>query len=78
MYWPYLDALFEYDLSSDPEELAPVEVNGIGKSLEVREICNWRDQSRFMVEPQRFRERKLYGHWVTMSSGSSSWAFFVP
>jgi arylsulfatase A-like enzyme len=78
VYWPYLDSLFEYDLSSDPEELAPVEVNGIGKSLEVREICKWRDQSRFMVEPQRFRERKLYGHWVTMSSGSSSWAFFVP
>jgi phosphoglycerol transferase MdoB-like AlkP superfamily enzyme len=78
VYWPYLDSLFEYDLSSDPEELAPVEVNGIGKNLEVREICKWRDQSRFMVEPQRFRERKLYGHWVTMSSGSSSWAFFVP
>lgn len=78
IYWPYTDSLFEYDLAADPGEESPRTINGVEKERAIAEIQHWQDDSRLMVEARRFRERVLYDHWRTFSSGRSAWAYYVP
>ncbi len=78
VYWPYLDRLFEYDLRTDPGEKSPRAIEGPDRDRWLAEIQDWERRSRVHVPGTRFRERLLFGHWKTYSSGRSAKAFYVP
>lgn len=78
VYWPYTDTLFEFNLASDPEEKKPMTVIGPDRAVHVKAIQEWRERSQFVISARRFREKTLYDHWQTMSSGRSAWAYFTP
>ncbi len=78
VYWPYIDRLFEYDLRADPDEKSPRAVEGPDRDRWLAEIQDWERRSRIEVPESRFRERLLFDHWKTYSSGRSAKAFYVP
>ncbi len=78
VYWPYVDRLFEYDLVQDPQEQSPRTITGPEKELVAARVNRWKEASQIEVPVSRFRQRLLYRHWRTFSSGRTSWAYYVP
>jgi len=77
VYWPYNDALFEYNLGDDPEERSPRVVKAPDKDRIVSELRQWQKKSRIVFDARRFRQRLLFDHWRTFSAGRSAWAYYV-
>ncbi len=78
VFWPYVDQLFEYDLRADPDERMPRTVTGPERERWLGEIRQWQRSSRMVIPHRRFRERLLFDHWRTYSSGRFTKAFYVP
>lgn len=78
VYWPYLDCVFEIDLAADPAEKQPATVEDPRKQAIIDDIVSWRQRSQFVIAAKRFRERMLFDHWRTVSSGREAWAYYVP
>ncbi len=78
VYWPYVDKLFEYDLRADPDEQAPRTLEGPERERWLGEIRRWQQSSRMVIPRRRFRDRLLFDHWRTFSSGRFTKAFYVP
>jgi len=78
LYWPYRDSVLQYDLEADPDEQSPVRVSGAEKDRVVSELIEWQQRSQFVIHPRRFRQRLLFEHWRTFSSGRLSWTYYVP
>ena len=78
LYWPYRDSVLQYDLAADPDEQSPVRVGGVEKDRIVSELIEWQQRSQFVIHPRRFRQRLLFEHWRTFSSGRLSWTYYVP
>jgi len=78
VYWPYLDKVFEYDLSVDPMEKNPRTVEGQQVVQIKRDISNWQNRSQIAVDAKRHTRRLLFSHWQTFSAGRSAWAYYVP
>ncbi len=78
IYWPYLDTVFQFDISSDPYEKNPQTIDGPEREAIIDQILAWRTRSQFEIDPDRMRERTLFEHWHTMSSGRNAWTNFEP
>ncbi len=78
IYWPDIEAVFEYDLVADPNEQCPRRLTDARANAVINEILTWRDKSRISIDSRRFREALLYGHWETFSQGRRTWSYYVP
>jgi arylsulfatase A-like enzyme len=78
VYHPYTDVLFVYDLASDPEERSPTTLEGPEKDAVIERVRAWEQASYLVFPATRFRERMLYDHWRTFSSGRATSAYYVP
>jgi hypothetical protein len=78
VYWPYLDKVFEFDLSKDQNEQAPAAVPAEQANRIKQDILEWQKNSRIAVDAKRHTEDFLFDHWQTFSAGRSAWAYYVP
>ena len=77
-YWPYIDKVFMFDLALDPGEQTPVSVYGAQAERVKTDVLRWQAESWIRFPDERYRERVLFDHWHTFSSGRSAWARFEP
>ncbi|MCP3904752.1 MAG: LTA synthase family protein [Planctomycetes bacterium] len=78
VYFPYTKKLLLYDLANDPRELSPRAVEGSDLDAIVDTITTWERESYIDFPPHRYRERMLFDHWRTFSTGRSTNAYYVP
>jgi len=78
IYWPYVDKVFEYDLSVDPDEKHPVPILSEEKESIKQCVLAWQERSRIEIDPKRFTGVLLFSHWQTFCTGRSGWAYYVP
>ncbi len=78
VYWPYLDNIFQYDLSVDPNENNPVMIANEKVALVKKDILAWQKQQNIFIDKRRFYQVILYDHWRTIGIGRSAWAYYLP
>jgi hypothetical protein len=77
-YWPYIDRVFMFDLAVDPGEQTPMSVYGAQAERVKADVLRWQAESWIGFPSERHRERLLFDHWRTFSSGRSAWTRFEP
>jgi hypothetical protein len=77
IYWPYLDRVFEYDLSRDPKEQDPRVIEGPAREEVIESVQRWKRQARQQTPPAELREWLLFHHWRTFGSGRRGWTEYV-
>jgi len=78
VYWPYLDKVFEFDLSKDQNEQVPAAIPAEQANRIKQDILEWQKNSRIAIDAKRHTEDFLFEHWQTFSAGRSAWAYYVP
>ena len=78
VYWPYIDKIFEYDLTADPNEENPEVFASEQKEKAKEDILNWQKKSIIKVDPKQYTECLLYSHWQVFSTGSFAGAYYIP
>ncbi len=78
VYWPYPDKVFEYDLVTDPDEENPRRIEPPASEALKADLLDWQGTSQIVIDPRRYTDALLYGHWRTFSSGRKAWAYYVP
>ncbi len=79
VYWPYLDKIFLYDLSSDPNEEKRVLIKQNEQRQKIKnDIMQWQKKNMIYVDPKRSSESFVYSHWKIFTAGRFGYAYYVP
>jgi glucan phosphoethanolaminetransferase (alkaline phosphatase superfamily) len=77
IYLPFADSVYEYDLAMDPTEKYPVKIS-LAESERIKKlITGWQKKSQIEFGVHRVKQKLLYSHWQTFTSGQSAWSYYV-
>lgn len=77
LHMPAPGSVLRFDLAADPDERAPTEVSGAERAMVMAELGAWFDANRIEFPPNRSRERIVYRHWRTISTGRAASAYYL-
>ena len=78
IFWPRQNRAYEYDLVDDPAEVSHRSLSQPETDRVRRDLADWRNRSRVVFDPKRYRQRFLFDHWQTWCTGNDARCYYVP